>query len=56
MSYRPSVKESTVEVMNIISDVVKQNARYAEAPTKSLDMDEEPITMAFAGLLHIQPV
>lgn len=41
------MKESTVEVMNIISDVVKQNARYAEAPTKSWDMDEEPINHGF---------
>lgn len=27
MSYQPFVKESTIEVMNIISDVVKQNAK-----------------------------
>lgn len=33
--------------MNIISDVVKQNARYAEAPTKIWDMDEEPINHGF---------
>lgn len=46
-SYQPYVKESTVEVMNIISDVVRQNARYAEAPTKSWDMDEEPINHGF---------
>lgn len=47
VSYRLSVKDSRVEVMNIISDVVKQNARYAEAPTKSWDMDQEPINQGF---------